>query len=1054
MSFRIQVMQGTSVDGEPLGERVAVALGPLVAHGPGLVDGNLIASDGTGAARRMALSRLRDALWQDALPKAINSQYELRASDDCVDLWCLRAAVKQESIGGISDEQLLHLLRPDPEIQGLSQSDLAEQQTEIRRNQHFVLALAEQSRPELLSGLLFDLLESHLTLDPFNEHLVVMAAKARARRGDRDGAISVVRSVAEMYESKGRLAPDVIQRLESDLLNGLHGPSHEFGPPPNALGDLCEAASYVGFDELRADLRRSLTSGEHRSIIVTGPSGAGKTRLIAEVATSLGEGWDIYYFSAPQFGRAALGALLSTLPELGSRISGVLGRDLDDASRRAEMLTQAWAAIEDRSGSRDVVCVFDDAQWLDSYSQEFAQHVMSTGARGKVKALIASTSVSAIAELLAMSERGGGQHHEIGKMDVGVFEELIASHVPAWVGSGLRHRAETLHHLSGALLGVGVFLLGLPEEIFDAPTAYDLAEHTPLANLVYLLEPLVRRVGQVSSVIGPQTSAESVAEIADLKLGAVEDCLNALVSSGLFVRTHAGSFQPAHMLVAAGFISTTNPADLQSWNLQCAAQYAPNIHAEAEYLYNANEESTRVVEALLNSAELFSEHGLFAESIRDAERALRRSFEHERLADFDAKFVAALARSYDMHGRATDALQLRREFAEEERRAMPAELIDVLTSSLPEVEPVSGQPWLVGKLESLGDVPLDDHHRWKRAVVIARQEAILGNPEIARSYIEAGAKSSSTAREKFETVVIESLLASTVDRTSERLHVANKLTRSSAGLSQWHRAEALALSMVDHYEAAMIDQACDYRRELGDIEARSHIRRWHAMLFDSMHAWNLGLLEGASRLRKDALDYAQFIGIAEALNAYLTGELAELALFGGAEVLADVVESGMVTESDSLLAVAAFALADSARGRADDAVERAVRVASAATTSPSPLGTPALALVARILAGAEDQAVVSASRELLELGAGGLIVAGASAACLGPTDLYLAHLAPTVEQQRELFSRAVDLSDRLELKVWQVLCRVERGSRDDLRTAEELVGDGELFSGYQRLIAQ
>lgn len=256
--------------------------------------------------------------------------------------------------------------------------------------------------------------EQAVILEPLREASQLLLVEALAASGDQAAALATFAAFRERLAAELGLdsSPRALE-LERRILRGQHHPDPaRAGRAPSAIAARPRPArppvAEIPFVGRQDELDRILTGLEGTSppfVVVVGPSGSGKSRLLAEVAArsplplvatraflpEREETWGLgrnllreLLSLDVQAARAvpdlAATALAEILPEL-AELRPVPGRPIDPQSRRALTL-QGAVRLASAAVTGDVLILVDDAQWADASSldllQRIAQHVPGT----------------------------------------------------------------------------------------------------------------------------------------------------------------------------------------------------------------------------------------------------------------------------------------------------------------------------------------------------------------------------------------------------------------------------------------------------------------------------------------------------------------------------------------------------------------------------------------------------------------------------------------------------------------------------------------------------
>ena len=179
--------------------------------------------------------------------------------------------------------------------------------------------------------------------------------------------------------------------------------------PEAAVPDLAGAWPFVGRTEAVVRVRAALDASS-RAVVLTGPAGTGKTRLLTEVLrTAALDGTTVAHVTGTRSASAIpFGALASLLPVeelLADSIVGVVER--------------AARAIASRGGGRDVLVAVDDAHLLDDASATLVHQLVLDGSVRLLLALRSGEPLGApIASVLTDTSTDVVEITELRRRDV------------------------------------------------------------------------------------------------------------------------------------------------------------------------------------------------------------------------------------------------------------------------------------------------------------------------------------------------------------------------------------------------------------------------------------------------------------------------------------------------------------------------------------------------------------------------------------------------------------------------------------------------------------
>ncbi len=254
-------------------------------------------------------------------------------------------------------------------------------------------ALEGAAEAALAAGLALDaasLARTAAAREPMREASHLLLARSLAAAGDTAGALEVLREFRlRLAEDLGLDSPHAVSDLERDLLRGDIVSIKAAGRTmsPATPGELAFAGRNK---ELRAIVDVVGGSG-HGTVLVSGPPGSGKTRLLLEAdrllnrpvlygrafsaerdepwsltRTLLQEAIALFPDSVGSLPGRISKALAEAIPEIGAELPEAAGR-IDPQSVRALALQGAVRLLEDTVRSGAALAV-DDLQWCDPTS--------------------------------------------------------------------------------------------------------------------------------------------------------------------------------------------------------------------------------------------------------------------------------------------------------------------------------------------------------------------------------------------------------------------------------------------------------------------------------------------------------------------------------------------------------------------------------------------------------------------------------------------------------------------------------------------------------------
>jgi DNA-binding CsgD family transcriptional regulator len=310
----------------------------------------------------------------------------------------------------------------------------------------------------------------------------------------------------------------------------------------------------IGRDrELHALVRLATTRQPHAAMI-SGEPGVGKTRLIQELLSALGD--DVVVL----VGHAEPGSLSRPYEVLVDALDGRDGVDPDglaalaDASRSpVERLHAGVRLVSDLSGGRPAVIVFEDLHWADSESTALFERIADLDGPRLLIGTYRPAEVTGrdpVSALLARLER----RHQVTRLDLERFTEAdTAAMLAALTGRPAPPRAvAALHQRTG---GNPFFIEELLrghegedlESVYEQALPWSLAE--VLRRQVDDLPPAEKRIVEAAAVLGHRVHFDLLAAVT----GAGEDELIAalamLVARNVLVETGEDEFSFRHALL-------------------------------------------------------------------------------------------------------------------------------------------------------------------------------------------------------------------------------------------------------------------------------------------------------------------------------------------------------------------------------------------------------------------------------------------------------------------------------------------------------------------------
>lgn len=297
--------------------------------------------------------------------------------------------------------------------------------------------------------------------------------------------------------------------------------------------------------ELRAlaDLARRAAAGESAVAFVSGDAGAGKTRLVEELARHLPRGMRSYRAACLEYAPSPLGPVVDILAELdadngsqsaGARFAAATGDDPVDKRRLFERVA---ATLQTAGAKAPLAAVIDDAHWADAATLDLVQFLITTLHDARVLLVVAyrTDEVSHSHPLHAVIARAMRARHvqrvELGPLSQADVHELIDATLPKTV----RISAESLRGVLDRSEGNPLFAEELLKAVVDDERSGVMRPTLPDSLRGLLLERLRRlapadmNLLEIAALIGRRFGAAFLARIGARDAAALETFLRMAV---------------------------------------------------------------------------------------------------------------------------------------------------------------------------------------------------------------------------------------------------------------------------------------------------------------------------------------------------------------------------------------------------------------------------------------------------------------------------------------------------------------------------------------------
>ena len=420
--------------------------------------------------------------------------------------------------------------------------------------------------------------EQAVTLEPLREASRLLLVEALAASGDQAAALAALAGFRERLAAELGLDPSPpALELERRILRGQHRPGPaRVGRSPAAVAARRRPARrppgeihFVGRQRELDRILAGLKGAGPPFAVVVGPSGSGKSRLLAEVAARsplpavatraflpereetwglgrnlLRELLSLDVEAAKAVPDLAATALAEILPEL-AELRPVSGRPIDPESRRALTL-QGAVRLASAVVTGGVLILVDDAQWADASSldllQRIAQHVpgihlvVAQRPEEVTEHAAVSAFVTGLRELGRLAELRLGPLGTDAVAELFEDKALVQAVIEASDGSPLA-LVECIQDLAdrGAieLRGSGRWQARSPITTRLARDAARAGQERAVAARTARLSPSRREILQLLALLGREVPARLLAQAAGVTEAEALDALDALARGRL-----------------------------------------------------------------------------------------------------------------------------------------------------------------------------------------------------------------------------------------------------------------------------------------------------------------------------------------------------------------------------------------------------------------------------------------------------------------------------------------------------------------------------------------
>jgi len=337
---------------------------------------------------------------------------------------------------------------------------------------------------------------------------------------------------------------------------------------------------------------------------------------------------------------------------------------------------------------------------------------------------------------------------------------------------------------------------------------------------------------------------------------------------------------------------------------------------------------------------------------------------------------------------------------------------DIAMEGMPSRMALGGEADRVALLLSLPSEKLGPKRALQLALTIAREVRLL-DPEQARRSARSAQALATTPSERFMTEVVGAIVGEVTD---ERALFALPPALVDGGIAESDMA-LLQVVMANHLERADSAQGDAVSNRFLALVDRSDdpFRRWLGLVLEAALSFTAGDWEAAREKSAQAQGYGDLFSIGDADFALLCQRVNEMWVLDPASIsssgLAGNVESGKTP-----IGRAFAAAVDPAPGAVD------AFISEFDINTRMIFCVPVLMLLSPAITDPELKRLV---RERLQHRTGTSALFRAGHMHLGPVDRMCALLDPDPETRRSSHVRAIEVADRQQTRLWQVLCRLE-----------------------------
>lgn len=1018
------------------------------------------------ATFRMAVSRLRSALDAELVSDG-GGRYRLDLPLAAVDAWWLHA-LAADGDRPVMETDLRRALA------GVAFGDIdaaflvADAASQCANAQSTVAVRFCAAADEVTDADAALLIEHQQAVAPYQEDLILAIAACLHRSHKTVSAASYLDDVLAAHQAElgtqeaalltFRESLDAVSTASAEAGDGVGDGTASSGAPGRRVGLEPEVPSlleHVVGEPLfgRGDEVAQLTGG--RSQVVIGPLGSGKTRLLAATAeAAVARGDHVSYVGADS-SRTPYGPFLAAFPELRSeefvgldRVDPVVDGGDSAAVRTAD--TRRTLLVVDHLDSlaengRHWLLV-DDVHEFDEASRRLIGFLAVAETQRPLTILVAGRNDEGhdwLRSLFDELRRAGFESVSLGPLGPTELEAMLRDSLPELSATLQDELARTLFDRSGGLPAVARVLIGSIDPVtltFDDGGSYEPGNWVqPTLDL----DRSVFQVGVAAAVLGDIFAINDVMALLDRPEDDVGAALEELWDREIVVDGKDPSeLRFANTLLRKAFLKGTPSFRLAELNARAAAQ-AGDIRTRADHEAAAVPivKASQAAKSLLASARASMADGAWL----DAVNALRRS---EALIDGDPDIpsLIVMARALDLsgsNGTGPRKVAFRRAVAEQRWDLA----LDAALSGLPEAERPDGDSDRIAMLESIPVEHLDDQGRFEHALELARQCALNGCPDQARSWANEVRVLATTRQRRIRSEIVSWSLGHHV---APEPHVfADEVIDHASGRD---RMCVLQRQAITSLETGELETAASFHRRFSELaqEVGDPAGIWQCKVLHVAISFAGGEWTEASQLARDAEAYGKRHAMQQAALVRLGQEFCHKLITGEQGDLVAQFRRMPVNTNASAIATAARAISLAARGSKANAWSDARPTVLDALDRPRSSALVVLAMLAGLMSDVGEPEIVDRVRERLAMFADRSLVVGYGIATTGPVQQHLALLSRDRDEAIARLGEAVMVADRSGAVTWQVVTRLSlaRKTNDDA-----LVGEASELAAGTDLVA-